>query len=73
MLTINDLKQLIHLGGGVRIDAAHYAAADLKACALLAKSSKANIILANAKALAIADMKAIALLAPGQIVFELVS
>jgi hypothetical protein len=72
MLTIADLKQLIHLGGGVYIDAAHYAVADLKACALLANNSKAHLVLANAKCLAVADMKAIAHLAPGQVIFELV-
>ncbi|MDO7888184.1 hypothetical protein [Hymenobacter cheonanensis] len=72
MLTIADLKQLIHLGGGVHIDAGHYTTDDLKACALLAKGSGARIVLANAKCLTIADMKAIAHLGAGQIVFELV-
>jgi hypothetical protein len=72
MLTIDDLKQLIHLGGGVRIHAGHYAVADLKACALLANSSRAHITLMHAEYISVADMKAIAHLAPGQVVFDLV-
>lgn len=71
MLTIGTIKELIQLGGGVRIDAKHYAAADLKACALLAGGSKAQLVVANAKALAIADMNIMARNASGQVIFEL--
>lgn len=72
MLAIDDLKQLIQLGGSVRINAGHYTSADLKLCAQLANVSKACITLAHAEYINPADMKAIARLAPGQVVFDLV-
>lgn len=72
MLAINDLKQLIRIGGSVRLHAGHYSVLDIQACARIASGSKASITVAHAEYISASDMNAIARIAPGQVVFDLV-
>jgi hypothetical protein len=72
-MTVEQLKQIAAVGGGLVIDATTLTFKQIAEISVVAKTGNARIKLKNPSSLTAGQLAAIAALAPGLIVFDLTS